>query len=149
MQIVYRIYLREQLAYEPKFTVDVEPGTMLASNVMLADEEPVPDFGPGPDYSFPALIPGVPKKIWCWFGPAPIHKNLIRIVLADEESIPTVRRQLAQAKYEIIQENRTSRGATIIYKLAIPKGKTIVEATLELESVKGVKSASAEVTHVY
>lgn len=149
MQIVYRIYHREQLVYEPKFTVDVEPGTMLASSVMLADEEPVPDFGPVPDYSFPALIPGVPKKIWCWFGPAPVHKNLIRIVLADEESIPAVRKQLAQAKYAIVQENRTNRGKTIKYKLALPKGKTIVEATLELEGFQGVKSASAEVTHVH
>ncbi len=149
MQIVYRLYHREQLAYKPKFTMEVEPGTMLASSVMLADEEPAPDFGPGPDCSFPALIPGVPKKIWCWFGPAPVHKNVIRIVLANEESIPTVRKHLAKAKYEIVQENRTSRGATITFKLALPKGKTIVEATLELEGAKGVKSVWPEVTHVY
>ena len=149
MQIVYRIYHREQLAYKPKFTMDVEPGTMLASSVMLADEKPMPDFGPGPDCSFPALIPGVPEKIWCWFGPAPVHKNLIRIVLAGEESIPSVRKQLAQAKYDIAQEKRTSRDTTMTYKLALPKGKTIVEATLELEGFKGVKSAYAEITHVY
>jgi hypothetical protein len=147
--VTFRIYRQDTLAYRPTFTMAVEPGTMLASNWMFADEEPVPDFGPRPDTSFPALVPDVPKRVWCWFGPAPIHKDLVRIKMEDEKALPAVRKLLSDAGYEVLQENRHNAGKTIWWKLRIPRDKTIVEAILELEGAKGIKSASAEVTHVY
>ena len=137
------------MAYRPTFTMAVEPGTMLASNWQFADEEPVPDFGPRPDNSFPSLVPDVPKRVWTWFGPAPIHKDLVRIEMEDKKALPAVRKLLSDEGYEMVQENRYNAGKTISWKLRIPKSKTIVEAILELERANGIKSASAEVTHVY
>jgi hypothetical protein len=147
--ITFRIYRQDMLAYQPTFTMVVEPGTMLASNWRFADEEPVPDFGPRPDRSFAALVPDVPKRVWCWFGPSPIHKDVVSIELEDETRSPIVRKLLSDAGYEMVQENRYNAGKTISWKLRIPGDKTIVEAILELEGVKGVKSVYAEVTHVY
>ena len=147
--ITFRIYRQKTLAYQPTFTTVVEPGTLLATNWQFADEKPTPDFGPGPDHSFPALTTDVPKSVWCWFGPAPIHKDLARVSLDNGAMVPGVRKLLAQADYVILQENRRNAGKTLSWKLQIPQDKTIVEAILELEGMKGVTSVSAEVTHVY
>lgn len=147
--VTFRIYRQETLVYQPTFATVVEPGAILAANWEFADEQPTPDFGPSPDHSFPALTTDVPKTVWCWFGPASIHKDLARVSLDNRPMAPGIRKLLSQADYVILQENQRNAGKTLSWKLQLPEDKTVVEAILELEGMRGIKDVSAEVTHVY
>jgi len=116
-----------------------------------AAEGPDRDTAPPAAASKGPCFLGVPKKIWCSFGPAPVHENLIRIVLADEESISTVRTMDGSdhpRQDPVVLPKRPSNGHPLALELLAPevaglddKAWVAVQQELEHGSKRGLRLA--------
>ena len=140
----------ELLYKEPTFRAGVRQGDMFHCSFQLSDEEPTGYYGPRPSGSSPAVVEGVPAKVWCWFGRADhLHTDRLQVTLRGNTASRAFKRRAWWRGFRIVMEGHFNAGKTPVLTLVRPWDMTIVEAVLELETWEGVRSVGPEVRYVY
>jgi hypothetical protein len=151
-RFVFEIRQKNTQLYRPEFVLSTKAGDLVEAHFVAREAKesaepsraPSRSFGPGPSHDFPALISGVPARVWCWFGPANMIPDYVMVQLADGADAGAFKTRAAQGGYTIVREFQ--RGQV---RVAPPKGVTIVEAALDLETWPGVKQVRFEPQRVY
>ena len=141
--IVMRLLKGDTLLYQPEFDIKTGAGDLVSAQFMAGDKKPQ-TFGPHPSHDFPALVKDVPARVWCWFGPANRRSDYVGVQLAEGADADAFKTRTTEGGYTIVREFERGR-----IRVAPPKGVTIVEAVLDIETWPGVKQVYFEPKFVY
>jgi hypothetical protein len=135
---LFEIGKADKIVYRPEFDLSTKAGDLVDVSFKAADKKP-PYFETGPTHDFPALVEGVPLRVWCWFGPANRKTEFIDVQLVDAKAARAFK-ALAAEKHYTVKEHKWD-----LLRVEPPKGVTIVETVLDVETWAGVKQVYFEV----
>ena len=157
----FRIVRGSDLLYEPpRYREVLRPGDILRCRFEASDTWPTgfrgpplqhqPNhYGPSPKGSSPAVVTGVPARVWGWFYRDRHHEDHVWVTVRGEKAIAPFRDRARRRGFRVVRESSSQGGELVHLTLMRPRDMTVVEAILEVETWDGVGSAIPEPTIAY